>query len=102
VTPVSSPRAIGILSTENVGNSGNREFLYVKVDGASPTLLNAHFGRWRHVSEQSMQWRSSFDASLDTTNEGKVLSFVGTNMGLPRVIVLNNCGEPVVVGRSPL
>src|SRR5262249_10496639 len=68
--------AIGLLSTENIGNNGNREFRYIKVDGAAPTLLNAAFGRWSHLTEQSMQWRRSFDASLMTTNEGRVLAFV--------------------------
>jgi len=49
--------AIGILSTENVGNNGNRKFRFIKVDGSAPTLLNAYLGRWPHVTEQSMQWR---------------------------------------------
>jgi len=84
--------AIGILSTENVGNNGNREFRYLKVDGGAPTLLNARNGRWTHVSEQSIQWRKSFDSQLDKTSEGKVLVFVATNMGLPRVIRALNSG----------
>jgi hypothetical protein len=84
--------AVGILSTESVGNNGNRKFRFVKVDGAAPTLLNAYIGRWPHVTEQSMQWRRSFDASLSTTPEGAVLSFVATNLGLPRVIAALNTG----------
>jgi hypothetical protein len=84
--------AVGILSTENLGNNGNREFRYVKVDGAAPTLLNAYAGRWAHVSEQSMQWRRSFDGALNTTDEGRLLRFVATNMGLPRVIRALNSG----------
>jgi hypothetical protein len=84
--------AIGVLSTENVGNNGNRKFRYVKVDGVAPTLLNAYFGRWPHVTEQSMQWRKSFDPSLTTTPEGRVLSFLATNLGLPRVIAALNSG----------
>jgi hypothetical protein len=84
--------AVGILSTENIGNNGNREFRYVKVDGSAPTLLNAHAGRWTHVSEQSMQWLRSFDGSLETTHEGRVLAFIATNMGLPRVIRALNTG----------
>src|SRR5882672_2570870 len=84
--------AIGILGTENIGNNGNREFRYLKVDGVAPTLLNARNGRWTHVSEQSMQWRRSFDSQLDKTNEGKVLVFVATNMGVPRVIRALNSG----------
>jgi hypothetical protein len=84
--------AIGLLSTENVGNNGNRKFRYVKVDGVAPTLLNAYLGRWPHVTEQSMQWRKSFDASLTSTTEGRVLGFVATNLGLPRVISALNSG----------
>jgi hypothetical protein len=84
--------AVGLLSTENIGNNGNREFRYVKVDGAAPTLLNAAIGRWSHVTEQSMQWRSSFDSSLKTTQEGRVLAFVARHMGLPRVIAALNTG----------
>lgn len=84
--------AVGVLSTENVGNNGDRQFRYIKVDGAAPTLLNAAFGRWSHVTEQSMQWRRSFDSSLKSTNEGRALSFVAEHMGLPRVIAALNTG----------
>jgi hypothetical protein len=84
--------ALGILSTESVGNNGNRRFRFIKVDGAAPTLLNAYLGRWPHVTEQSMQWRSSFDASLGKTSEGRILGFVATNLGSPRVIAALNSG----------
>jgi hypothetical protein len=84
--------AIGLLSTENVGNNGNRKFRYVKVDGVAPTLLNAYLGRWPHVTEQSMQWRKSFDASMTSTPEGRLLGFLATNLGLPRVIAALNSG----------
>ncbi len=84
--------AIGLLSTENVGNNGSRKFRYVKVDGVAPTLLNAYLGRWPHVTEQSMQWRSSFDPEMTTTPEGGVLNFIATNLGLPRVIAALNSG----------
>jgi hypothetical protein len=84
--------AIGILSTESVGNNGSRKFRFVKVDGAAPTLLNAYLGRWPHVTEQAMQWRRSFDVSLKTTDEGRILSFVALNLGQPRVIAALNSG----------
>ena len=84
--------AVGLLSTENLGNNGDREFRYIKVDGAAPTLLNAAFGRWSHVTEQSMQWRSSFDPLIKTTQEGRVLAFVADHMGLPQVIAALNSG----------
>jgi hypothetical protein len=84
--------AIGILSTESVGNNGNRKFRFVKVDGAAPTLLNAYLGRWPHVTEQSMQWRKSFDSALGTTPAGRILSFIATNLGMPRVIAALNSG----------
>ncbi|MGO9803452.1 MAG: hypothetical protein ACLPTM_12335 [Steroidobacteraceae bacterium] len=84
--------AIGLLSTENVGNNGNRRFRFIKVDGAAPTLLNAYLGRWPHVTEQSMQWRRSFDAALEKTSEGRVLSFIATNLGAPRVLAALNSG----------
>lgn len=84
--------AIGILSTESLGNNGNRKFRFIKVDGAAPTLLNAYLGRWPHVTEQSMQWRRSFDASLEKTDEGRVLRFLATNLGAPRVLAALNSG----------
>ncbi len=84
--------AVGILSTENVGNNGTREFRYIKVDGAAPSLVNAHHGRWQHVSEQSMQWRTSYDGNLETTPEGRLLNFISTNLGLPRVLQALNSG----------
>ncbi|MGA7823463.1 MAG: hypothetical protein WCA14_04665, partial [Steroidobacteraceae bacterium] len=84
--------AIGIFSTESVGNNGNRKFRFIKVDGAAPTLLNAYLGRWPHVTEQSMQWRRSFDPELDRTNEGRVLRFVASNLGAPRVLAALNSG----------
>lgn len=84
--------AIGILSTESVGDNGTRRFRFIKVDGAAPSLLNAYLGRWPHVTEQSMQWRRSFDPSLRNTYEGRVLAFVATNMGLPRVLAALNAG----------
>lgn len=84
--------AIGIFSTESVGNNGNRKFRFIKVDGAAPTPLNAYLGRWPHVTEQSMQWRRSFDPELDRTNEGRVLRFVASNLGAPRVLAALNSG----------
>jgi hypothetical protein len=84
--------AIGILSTESVGNNGTRKFRFMKVDGSAPTLLNAYLGRWPHVTEQSMQWRQSFNGSLESSNEGRVLRFVATNLGSPRVIAALNSG----------
>lgn len=84
--------AVGILSTENVPDNGDREFRYVRVDGVTPTLLNAHSGRWSHVTEQSMQWRQSFDGALRTSDEGRLLFFVASNLGLPRVLRALNKG----------
>jgi hypothetical protein len=84
--------AVGMISTETKGNNGNAEFRYIKVDGAAPTLLNAHNGRWSHVSEQSIQWLESFGPSLSATDEGRVLSFVATDLGLPRVLRGVNTG----------
>jgi hypothetical protein len=37
-------------------------------------------------------WLRSFDGSLETTHEGRVLAFIATNMGLPRVIRALNTG----------
>jgi hypothetical protein len=84
--------AVGLLSTENVGDNGGREFRYLKVDGSAPTLLNAAFGRWSHVTEQSLQWRRSFDGALTTSNEGRVLAFIARHMAAPRVIAALNSG----------
>jgi hypothetical protein len=84
--------AVGIISTESVGNNGNRKFRFVKVDEAAPTLLNAYLGRWSHVTEQSMQWRRSFDAELEKTNEGRVVRFLAANLGAPHVLAALNSG----------
>ncbi len=84
--------AVGLLSTENLGNNGGREFRYVKVDGAAPTLFNAAIGRWSHVTEQSLQWRRSYDPALTSTNEGRVLAFIAVHMALPPVIAALNSG----------
>jgi hypothetical protein len=84
--------AVGMFSTETKGNNGNAEFRYIKVDGYAPTLLNAHQGRWSHISEQSIQWLESFEPSMSSTDEGRVLSFVATNLGLPRVLRGLNTG----------
>ena len=78
--------AIGIFSTENIGNNASREFRHIKVDGYAPTLLNAHHGRWVHVSEPSIQWPSSYDDVLERTDEGRVLRFIARNIGLPGVV----------------
>jgi hypothetical protein len=84
--------AVGILSTESIGNNGHRKFRFVKVDGAAPTLLDAYLGRWPHVTEQSMQWRRSFDPELGKTGEGRILRFLATNLGAPRVLAALNSG----------
>lgn len=84
--------AIGVLSTENRGNNGNREFRFVKVDGHAPTLINAHTGRWQHVTELSIQWLKSFDPSLSSTNEGRVLAFIASALGQPSVLRVINEG----------
>jgi hypothetical protein len=39
-----------------------------------------------------MQWRATFDRSLTSTKEGRVLRFLATNLGLPRVIAALNSG----------
>jgi hypothetical protein len=84
--------AVGMMSTETKGNNGNAEFRYVKVDGYAPTLVNAHHGRWNHISEQSIQWLESFGPTLTSSDEGRVLSFVATNLGLPRALRGLNTG----------
>lgn len=84
--------AVGVLSTENRGNNGNREFRFVKVDGHAPTLINAHAGRWQHVTELSIQWLKSFEPSLSSTNEGRVLAFIASALGQPGVLRVINEG----------
>jgi hypothetical protein len=84
--------AVGMMSTETKGNNGNAEFRYVKVDGYAPTLLNAHHGRWSHISEQSINWLESFEPNLTSSDEGRVLSFIATNLGLPRALRGLNTG----------
>lgn len=78
--------AIGMFSTENVGNNASREFRHIKVDGYAPTLDNAYDGRWNHVSEPSLQWRQDFDTPIHSIAEGRVLVFLSQNLSRPRVV----------------
>src|SRR5262249_32098528 len=84
--------AIGILSTERVGNNGTRKFRFVKVDGFRPALLNPYPARWPHGTEQSMQCPRSSYGSLESSTQRRGLPFVATTLGSPRVIAARNSG----------
>ncbi len=75
--------AIGMFSTENKGDNVNREFRYVKLDGYAPSLINAHHGRWRHVSAASMQWTRATAESGG--RKAALLEFLANHMGQPAV-----------------
>ena len=78
--------AIGMFSTENVGDNLRNEFRFVRVDGYAPTLVNAHRGLWSHVSEPTLQWRNASRVWLASSHEGRVLMFLRRNIGKPRVL----------------
>ena len=78
--------AIGMFSTENTGNNASREYRYVRVDGSSPTLINAQQGRWTHVSQPSMQWHEAVAADVDESREGSVMRFISDNIARPEVL----------------
>ena len=78
--------AIGMFSTENIGNNAAREFRHIKVDGHAPTLLNAHLGRWGHISEPSLQWRTEDANEFMATEAGMIWNFIKSNLGLPEVL----------------
>jgi hypothetical protein len=76
--------AVGMFSTEVLGNNSSREFRHIRVDGRAPSLGNAREGRWLHVSEPTIQWRA--DSDLTSSMAGRVLGFIAGNIGQPRVI----------------
>lgn len=78
--------AVGMLSSENIGNNLAREFRHIRVDGVAPTLLNAHRGTWRHVSRTSMQWRRDRDREFARSEAGRVLRFIAGHIGQPGVL----------------
>lgn len=51
--------AIGVLSVEGRNNANNLGWRYIKVDGVSPTLNNAHNGDYWFWAQQSCQRRNN-------------------------------------------
>ena len=78
--------AIGMLSTENPGNNVSREYRHIRIDGYAPTLLNAHNGRWRHVSSASMQWLPDEQSSGTRRETVAVRDFIANHMAQPAVL----------------
>jgi hypothetical protein len=77
--------AVGMLSTENIGNYLGSEYRHIRIDGYAPTLLNAHRGLWRHVSTASMQWRRDRETQWPVA-ERSVLNYLARYMGQPAVL----------------
>ncbi|MDJ0916745.1 MAG: hypothetical protein QNJ05_03210 [Woeseiaceae bacterium] len=92
--------AIGMFSTEHVGDNLRNEFRFIRVDGFAPTLLNAHRGLWSHVSEPTLQWRSDGRAQLASSPEGRTLLFLRRNIGKPRVLGALNAGAEHAWGQG--
>ena len=84
--------AIGIFSTENIGNNASSEFRHVKIDGFAPSLVNAHLGVWSHVSEPSLQWRTQDDEGFRESEAGWAMMFIKSNIGQPGVLSSLNSG----------
>ncbi|MEM8685331.1 MAG: hypothetical protein AAGF72_18045 [Pseudomonadota bacterium] len=78
--------AIGIFSTENIGNNASSEFRHVKIDGFAPSLVNAHLGLWSHVSEPTLQWRASDDEDFRDTEAGWAMMFIKSHIAQPEVL----------------
>ncbi len=77
--------AIGMLSTENVGNYLAEEYRHIRIDGYAPTLINAHRGLWRHLSTASIQWRADRDASEGDARP-EILAYLAAYLGQPAVL----------------
>ncbi|WP_350036474.1 hypothetical protein [Pseudohaliea sp.] len=77
--------AIGMLSTENVGNYLDEEYRHIRIDGYAPTLLNAHRGLWRHLSTASIQWRADRDAREGDARPA-ILAYLAAYLGQPAVL----------------
>lgn len=58
-----NPNAIGVLSVEGRNTGNNRNWRYIKIDGAAPTLRNVHAGDYWLWSQQSCQYRAGLGAS---------------------------------------
>jgi len=77
--------AIGMLSTENVGNYIDEEYRHIRIDGYAPTLLNAHRGLWRHLSTASIQWRADWVPRKGDTRPA-ILAYLAAYLGQPAVL----------------
>lgn len=78
--------AIGMLSTENLGNNASHEFRHVKIDNSAPTLINAHLGRWTHVTESSLLWRSEDESEFQASMAGQAMLFIRSHIGQPEAL----------------
>jgi len=93
--------AIGVLSTDTTANDTDREFRFVGIDGAPPTLVGTANGGYHFVTENVLNIRGSGPAGVP----GQVVSFIVDNIGEPSVIAdlnvasRNPGGDTGILGR---
>jgi hypothetical protein len=85
---------IGIASTSNRPKSGvagtDANWRYIKVDGVSPTLLNASLGRYDLITEGVLVYKS---ANLTAALPKAVLDEIGNRIGDPAPLAAANAGN---------
>src|SRR5262249_46819902 len=82
--------AVGTLSTENAYNDTDREFRFVKVDGAAPSLENTVAGHWDFFTENQIQ-------RPPLTNPSNSLTLDQSELTSALTSILRN---PALVGRA--
>lgn len=78
--------AIGILSTEDIGNNGRREFRHIRIEGVAPSLANARAGRWLHVTSPTILWLEDAPAKPLSAAGDRALRYIRDNIGREEIL----------------
>lgn len=95
--------AVGVLSTENIGNNSDRQYRFVRVDGAEPALDEVVNGSYKYFTENTINWRNGAGVgSVPNFQQQALLDHVVANVGDPDTIAginlafqRNATGNPV-------
>lgn len=93
--------AIGVLSSDTTANDTDREFRFIGIDGAPPTLSSVANGGYHFVTENVLNVRGSGPSGVP----GQVVAFIVDNIGEPSVIAdlnvasRNPGGDTGILGR---
>lgn len=71
-----------MISTENVYNSTDREFRYIRIDGELPTLESVANGRYSFFTENTVNRRNGALNATGTT----LVNYLVANLGQPSII----------------